>query len=217
MSYRYGERTDVDANRDAFFAKCSMSSGSTVTMHCKHADKIVEVSVFYGEGSVPCEALVTNQKNVPLMLLTADCYPLVCYDTVAGVMALAHLGWKPTALHLARKVVEHMCRVYGSSSADIEAYFGPGIAASSYSTPTPAQVTDVEWQPYMWPADGQAGMYHVDLLGFNVASLQSSGVLPHNIHTSDIDTATSANCFSHYRAAKTGEVEGRFATVVVLI
>jgi copper oxidase (laccase) domain-containing protein len=42
------------------------------------------------------------------------------------------------------------------------------------------------------------------------------GVQPEKVHVDGTNTYTSPNYFSHYRAARTGEREGRFATVVVL-
>jgi copper oxidase (laccase) domain-containing protein len=167
------------------------------------------------EEAVVCEALVTSQPGVPLMLLTADCYPCVIYDPVRQVVALLHLGWKPTGLRLVEKVVAHMQKEYGSVPQDLEVHFGPGIAKESYVAESPSQIHDPAWQPYLFDAHDRAGM-HVDILGYARAQCVVSGVLSSNIHESGIDTYGSLDYFSHYRATRTGAKNGRFATVVVL-
>jgi polyphenol oxidase len=218
MSYKCGERDVAGGNRAAFFAAHGIDPAHVVVMSCEHADKIVRVGgeTFSGATEVVCEALITNEKNLALFLLTADCYPVVFYDPVHECIGLAHLGWKPTALHLAQKVVARMGAEFGTRAEDIEVYFGPGISAESYVTPTPAQLNNPEWANFMRPHATLPNMYHVDLLGFNTASLEFAGVLSGKIYISGIDTATNSDYFSHYRAAKNGEIEGRFATVVVM-
>jgi copper oxidase (laccase) domain-containing protein len=245
LAFKYGERAEVDANRKRFFEKNNIDSSQVVSMQCEHGEAIVDIDrdlngglretpiskvlgspapgrpdclfeVFLTGNTIACEALVTNRKDVSLFLLTADCYPLVLYDTTLGVVALAHMGWKPTALHLAEKVVAHMQRVYGCEVRNITARFGPGISAHSYITPTPSQIHDAKWKGYISPAVGEPGMYHVDLLGFNIAALEAVGVPRGSIQALTIDTVTSLDYFSHYRSARTGEKEGRFATVVRL-
>jgi polyphenol oxidase len=218
MSYRYGERDVVSKNKAALFVKHCVDPVRVAVMTCEHADKIVRVGgeTFSGATEVECEALIANEKNLALFLLTADCYPVVFYDPVRKCIGLAHLGWKPTALHLAQKVVARMGAEFGTRAEDIEVHFGPGISAESYVTPTPAQVNDPEWAKFMRPHATLPNMYHVDLLGFNTASLEYAGVLSGKIYISGIDTATNSDYFSHYQAAKNGEIEGRFATVVVM-
>jgi YfiH family protein len=220
MSYVYGERSEVDKNRSTFFTKSHIDSARVVVMSCEHADTIVRVGgeAFTGATDLACEALITNEKGLALFLLTADCYPVVFYDPVREAVGLAHLGWKPTVLHLAQKVVARMGAEFGSRAEDIEVNFGPGISAESYVIPTPsgAQMNDSEWQKFIHPHASRVDMYHVDLPGFNVASLESIGVLSGKIHTTGVDTVKSGDFFSHYSAVKNEETEGRFATVVIL-
>lgn len=50
--------------------------------------------------------------------------------------------------------------------------------------------------------------------GCNRKQLLDMKVKETNIYTSSIDTFKSPEYFSHYRSVRTGEDEGRFATVV---
>ncbi len=66
-------------------------------------------------------------------------------------------------------------------------------------------------------ADLPDGQTTVDIVGYSKRQLIEAGVKEENIEVSDIDTAADSTFFSHYRSKKTGEAEGRFATVVGMV
>ena len=69
-----------------------------------------------------CDALVTNDPGVALMVFTADCTPILFHDPVTGAVGAAHAGWRGTASAIASKVVEAMGREFGSKPEDIRAF-----------------------------------------------------------------------------------------------
>lgn len=219
MDFRFGEREEVENNRKKFLEKCGLVAGNVAVMRVEHLDKINDIAV---AGTYVSEALVTYEKGLPLMLLTADCYPCVIYDPVHEVVALLHLGWRPTGLLLVEKVIAHMQQNYSSRAEDIEVHFGPGISKESYVAESPSQITDPAWQPYLYDVKKEGEIkkmkteMHVDILGYALAQCKKSGIMSGKIYTSGIDTYTSIDYFSHYRATRDGVVNGRFATVVAL-
>ena len=40
------------------------------------------------------DALVTDKKNIPIAVLTADCAPILIYDTNKEMIATIHAGWR---------------------------------------------------------------------------------------------------------------------------
>ena len=60
-----------------------------------------------------CDALVTNDPGVALMVFTADCTPILFFDPVTGAVGAAHAGWRGTASEIAGKTVRAMCREIG--------------------------------------------------------------------------------------------------------
>src|SRR3990167_757228 len=50
------------------------------------------LSLFEKEG----DYLITDQPNIALGVLTADCLPVVIYDQVRNVVGIAHAGWRGT-------------------------------------------------------------------------------------------------------------------------
>jgi len=199
-------------NRNRFLEKNGFPL-EYVYAELEHGDVVAVVDKTKKRESIKADALITSAPGMPLIFVTADCFPLVYHDLARNVIALAHLGWKSSELGLAGKVVREMQKL-GSQPEDIRAFIGPGIHKESYLIENPAQKNNPAWQEFLAPAEG--GRTSVDLIGFNKKVLADAGVREKNIEVSSVDTAVSSEYFSHRRASQTSEPEGRFATVVML-
>lgn len=220
MAFSYGTHDEVIRSRTSFLAKNGLRLEHCVVPALSHGDTILPVGkAECGRGAltpddpVDAEAIVTAEHGVVLFMLTADCFPVAYHDPIRGIIALAHLGWRPAGKLLAGNVVRLLVDRYGSKPADINVHIGPGIHAASYRKTDIEQKDDPRWQPYLSPVP-DSDETAIDLLGFVVAQLADSGVLSANITIDQTDTAASDATFSHYRAKRTGEPEGRFATVL---
>lgn len=78
------------------------------------------------------DAQITNVKNVPLIVYTADCVPILMVDPISRVIATVHAGWRGTVEGIAAKTVEKMKEVYGCMPENIHAVIGPSIGPSNY-------------------------------------------------------------------------------------
>lgn len=221
MSFLHGEIDDVIKNRKSFLQTCGLSLEDCVVMSVEHSDTIMIVTkkdrgrgTLSRENLLTAEALVTDEKNVILFLLTADCFPVAFFDPAQDVIALAHLGWKPTHIKLAQKIINVLVMKYKSDPKDIIVSFGPGIQKESYVLKEIAQMNSPEWKPYIQKQED--GSVSIDLVGYNNEQLLASGIIKENIETTKIDTATSEKYFSHYREVRTGEKTGRFATILTM-
>ncbi len=218
MSFKWGEGREVEANKERFLGSLGIPLASCVQMQI--LDDAVVREVAPGEAGVSlrkdhvleADALVTDKKDIFLFLVIADCLPAIFFDGKKSVVSLAHLGWKSTDKRLAPAVVAFMEGHYGSSPADIVVRIGPGVKKESYRFPNPLQKElNAGWKPFLdYSADGFTA---IDLAGYNRRQLIDAGVREENILVSDVDTITSRDFFSHYRARRTGEREGRFAAV----
>lgn len=84
------------------------------------------------ENPPTCDALITDQKNIPLMVMVADCSPIVFYDPKKKVIAVAHSGREGTFKNITKNVIEKFVSLYGSSLKDIEVVVGPAIGKCCY-------------------------------------------------------------------------------------
>ena len=81
-----------------------------------------------------CDALITNEPGVTLMIFTADCTPLLLHDPVTGAVGAAHAGWRGTAKAIGAKTVAAMVREFGCKPENIRAAIGPNIAQCHFET-----------------------------------------------------------------------------------
>ena len=77
------------------------------------------------------DALVTDRKNTPIAILTADCAPILIYDDKKKMIAAIHAGWKGAYKGIVKKVVKFMIKK-GCSSKNITAAIGPCISSNNY-------------------------------------------------------------------------------------
>lgn len=213
LSVRWGSEEVVEAARARFLSAHGIARDRTVILDLEHKDTIVRVHRTSGGAYVTAEALLTDEVGLALFLLTADCVPLTLYDPVHHALALVHLGWKSADLLLAHSVVRAMEREFNTNASDIVATIGPCISAASYVQQEVVQKTKPAWAPYLKDTDAGTS---IDVPGYVVDQLVAAGVPRIRISAPTVDTATDAHYFSHYRAVRTGEPEGRFATVVIL-
>ena len=78
------------------------------------------------------DALITNLPKVPLLVLTADCVPVVIIDPVNKAIGVAHAGWRGTYDKISEKTIEEMIKSYNSNPQDLICVIGPSIGPCCY-------------------------------------------------------------------------------------
>lgn len=222
MSFKWGKREEVVENRKKFLARLGIKYEECVFASLLSRDGIKIVGPEDRTKMYECDALVTSEMNVGLVMVTADCLPVVMWDLEKQVLALVHLGWRGVDLRLAQKTVKQMQEL-GAQADKIQVWVGPGARKDSYIkygeklaefwqniNPVNAE----EWKKYVTEMR-EKDKFQIDLVGFTEKQLEDMGVKLTNIETSKIDTIVDENYFSHYRSSDLGEAEGRFATVAI--
>ena len=81
---------------------------------------------------VEADAVVTNQKNLPILTRTADCLPVFFHDPVKHCIAVAHAGWKGTQYNIVTETIAKMREFWGTDTKDVKVAFGPAIQKCCY-------------------------------------------------------------------------------------
>ena len=158
-----------------------------------------------------CDALITNQRNVVLTILTADCVPLLLFDPIQNAIAAVHAGWKGSKLEIVKKTVDKMSQVFGSKPKDIIAGIGPSIGACCYEVSK--DVADhFSHMPHAYMP--KHDKYMLDLPYINKQQLIDAGLKEHHIEMSNICTACEVDRFFSYR--QEDGCSGRFMSLIVL-
>jgi polyphenol oxidase len=73
------------------------------------------------------DGIMLTLPHQPVMLLFADCVPVILYDPVTHRGAVVHAGWKGTAQQIAKEALQTMKNAYGSRPEDVIGVIGPAI------------------------------------------------------------------------------------------
>ena len=80
------------------------------------------------ESRIPAtDALVTNQPGICLMVLSADCVPVLLFEPEKRVVAAVHAGWRGTAANIVVETVRVMQENFGCDPQRVVAAIGPSI------------------------------------------------------------------------------------------
>jgi copper oxidase (laccase) domain-containing protein len=217
---RFGSLEDITANRNKLLQAVGMGKYTVQVCQLK-ADfiNLSNVATDDIEPEYPTDGMFIDRPDVILGLNTADCHGMVFYNAQApDIVGLIHAGRQGIAgdIHLA--ALEHMTSAYayGVPKEDVRIIFAPAIQKESYHFPQlPAeQLADPKWRTRI--EHGSDG-YHIDLLGRVVDDLTNEGIDTSQMEISPVDvSAADSSYFSHVRAVRTGEAEGRNGLIAKL-
>ncbi len=159
------------------------------------------------------DSLVTQHTGVVLAIMTADCAPVFLVDPVKKVIGLTHAGWKGTFARIVENTVQHM-RSLGSRPKDILAWVGPMAGSCCYEV-SEELIEKFRTEFSAWPAAVIHQGRYLDLVAINCLQLENSGVLPGNVHLSNLCTIHHADKFYSYRADN--GTHGRIISAMVMI
>lgn len=145
------------------------------------------------------DAVITRTPGLPIAVKTADCIPVLVYDTEEKIVAAIHAGWRGTVSRIVQKTIHKM---YPSSPltsklTSLHAIIGPGISQESF------EVGDEVYDAFLqagFPMERIATRmekWHIDLWEANRWLLEQCGIT--DITIAGIDTMTSAEFFSARR------------------
>jgi YfiH family protein len=137
------------------------------------------------------DALVTNQKGIALVVMVADCLPILLDGQ--SVIGAAHVGRKGMTNGVIANTVSQMQKL---GATQISATIGPGICADCYEV----SADMFEEISKEFPT-AKAKANHLDLRTESARQLTQLGVLVSHI---DICTLESGDHFSYRRDGKTG-------------
>lgn len=157
------------------------------------------------DAAVPAtDALVTTQRNLALVVLTADCVPILLSDDEAGVIAAVHAGRIGARIGIVPRVLEAMISV-GARAERIGAFLGPAASGRQYEVPA-AMRADVEAHLPGSATTTAKGTPGLDLRAGIRRQLEAAGVGA--VAVDPRCTIEDKTLFSHRRGAPTGRLAG---------
>lgn len=113
----------VQANRELLRAQLPQPPR---WLHQVHGANVVDADRLAHEADA--DASVARLPGTVCAVMIADCMPVLLCDDAAGVVAVAHAGWRG----LSAGVIENTVRAMGVPSGRLLAYLGPAIGPSAF-------------------------------------------------------------------------------------
>jgi YfiH family protein len=207
----------VAGNRSRLAAALSLAPGRLAFMRQVHGTTVAVVDGSpnddsspndEGTGSPEADGLVTTEPGLGLVVLTADCVPvlLAAPGPDGPVLAAAHAGRKGVQGGVVHEAVAAMRRL-GARVEEGQAHVGPAVCGRCYEVPAALQAEVVADVPAA-ACTTRAGTPGLDLPGAVIGQLVAAGV--RDVGRDETCTLESAALYSHRREG----VTGRIASVV---
>ncbi len=124
--------SNVKKNLQIVKNKINKSSKDIFLLHQVHSNKFIYINKEFKFNTKPkVDAVITNQKNLPIAILTADCVPILICDNQKNMIAAIHAGWKGAYKGIIEKVIKFMIKK-GCKFENITAIIGPSISVKNY-------------------------------------------------------------------------------------
>jgi purine-nucleoside/S-methyl-5'-thioadenosine phosphorylase / adenosine deaminase len=161
--------------------------------------------------STRADILVSREPGFLLVQRFADCVPLMLWHQTAGVVGVAHAGWRGTAIDVAGRTVEAVAALGGEPSG-IRAAIGPSIGPCCF------EVGDEVVAQMPGAVDvavgGSNGRPHVDLWALNRRQFVTAGVPEDQVEVAGVCTRCRTDLYFSHRAL--GYPAGRFGAAIGL-
>ncbi|WP_265528613.1 peptidoglycan editing factor PgeF [Sphingomicrobium marinum] len=192
------DREAVDTNR-RLAADALIDGASIAAPYQVHSPDCVIADAPFDERP-KADAVATRTPGLLLGIVTADCSPVLLADVEAGVVAVAHAGWRGAIAGVTDKTVGAMLSL-GARLDRIAAAVGPCIAQASYEVSPefvdPFLAEDPDNARFF--VEGPSGKPHFDLEAYVAARLSAVGV--RRVWLAGLDTYAHKDRFYSFRRA----------------
>ncbi len=196
------------------FAKAQNFPKMPITMKQVHGTNVAIVENDRELVLEQTDGMVTNKRELPLAIKTADCLPVFFYDPEKHVIGAVHAGRRGLAAGILQKTIKVFIENFGSNPKDIIVGVGPSIEASCYevSEDIIKEFKNV-FSTFTNISEEKQGKFYLDLRSVAMQIFMREGILKENISISEICTLHDDRFYSYRR----GDRNALFISVISLV
>ena len=218
LAFHVGDKRDaVIKNRQLVLEK--LLKGNSRFLYSArqvHGDHIIYVTgeIGHNDGDIGIDAdgLMTDRKNIPVMVMGADCNLIILADIKNRAVCTVHAGWKGTLNGIVIKALKALRKKFGSGPDDIMIFIGPCIRQCCYEVDSDlAGRFSGRFGRGSYLISREEKLY-LDLAGLNRKHVIDSGIPAGNIK----DTGTCTGCNGKYYSYRKDKVTGRQAAIAMV-
>lgn len=215
MSLCYGDTKNALEDRKKFLNNLGIDYRDLICakqVHGNHVEYVTDAhkgrgAKDYESSFANTDGFVTDQKNLPIAILTADCLSVFIYDPKRPAIAILHAGWRSTEKNICAQGVKVMQERFSSQPENLLVGFGPSIRSCCF------EVENDFKSNFAFGLIKREGRTFMDLALINKKQLLDCGVKENSIFDSQICTFSDNNFFSFRKEA---ESSGRLISVMML-
>ena len=230
---------DIRQNREALCRLLHISDDRLIMPHQVHLTKVAKIDETFlsltatgrQEALEGVDALMTDLPDLCIGVSTADCIPVLLYDSRHHAVCAIHAGWRGTVQRIVMKAIESMTVAYGTQPQHLVAQIGPGIHLDSFEVGNEVYDAFVQAGFDMGtiskkfpPSDSGSKFFtlhsslftykwHIDLPECNRLQLIAAGLSPQSIQVSPVCTFQQAA--DYFSARRLGINSGRIFTAIM--
>lgn len=199
------QQVNIEANRSTFIRAFDLSPHQLLTVKQTHSNNVLlideenlDLSHFL---TVSVDAIITNQTQIMIGILTADCIPIIIWHPHEKIAAVVHAGWRGAANGLIAKVIDTICTNFNCDASDLLAAIGPGIGAHNYEVDRPVR-DEFKQGTGFWrdiAKETSLGHWQLDIPLSCRLQLEQAGLAPQRIETSPECTCCKPELFFSHR------------------
>ena len=187
----------ISRNKELLCRKLSIRPNDVVMPHQNHcaAVKLIDDSFFNRSGEEKdvylnnVDALVTKKRGICIGVSTADCIPVLIYDTFHHAAAAVHSGWRGTVARIVKITLQKMNHYFMTGPEDVKVIIGPGISKEFFEVDEDVYNAFCKAGFDMKSISTEVGLkWHVDLPKAIAVTLMENGVKEERINDTKICT-----------------------------
>ena len=216
ISHYCGDRKEnVEENKHLLGQLLGITKDRIIVPRQVHHSEVLSVTHLTSiEELESIDAVITQERELCIGISTADCVPILLYDTSKQAIGAVHAGWRGTVNKIVSKAIQKMTETLGTAPKDLKAIIGPSISQEAF------EVGDEVYEAFfsagfpMAQIAERKAKWHIDLWAANFELLAVAGVPLEQIFVANICTFSNVDTF--FSARRLGIESGRLYTGILL-
>ncbi len=186
-----------------FFPQADLSPRKIVILEQIHSTNVSTPDLLHlGDVEILDESdgVVTDEKDIALVIRIADCIPILFYDPVAKIIGASHHGWRGSVRNILKNMVNKM-KEKGSNPINIRISMGPAIGPCCYNVDMDRYLIFMEamdqYEKLIFKPHGAD--FHLNLLRLNYELALAQGIQKNHIDFFPYCTSCDSKRFYSYR------------------
>ncbi|MDD5281393.1 MAG: peptidoglycan editing factor PgeF [Candidatus Omnitrophica bacterium] len=216
MSLCYGDTRGALENRKRFLSAIGIDYRGLICAKQVHGKAVTYVTesnkgsgaLAYDSSISDTDGFLTDKKNVPVAVLTADCLSVFVYDPKRPAVGILHAGWRGTEKNICVEAIRLMQEKFGSRPDRLLVGFGPSIRVCC------CKMENDFKSNFPFGLINRDGSLYLDIALINTRQLVACGVKEGNIFDPELCTFSGNKDFFSFR--KEAQGAGRMISVIML-